>query len=349
MLKKQISFLVIICIMLTLVGCGGKGNSSEVGETPSVLSSEPTSSQAVVQAPVLDINPLTGVRDMKTDNDRPFGCVVTDEDRYHVQIGIDKADMYFEAETEAGIPRILAIFSSIDRIPNEIGPVRSARPHFVKFADGIDAIYGHIGGSETGLDTIRKLGVAEIAAADQVNSILKNSPNHSWNRKTFVASKVKKEASQRKHRLTTNHDKLFVFGEKVGSMPATTIELKISYSYHMAFTYDSARGVYQKHRNSLSSPIHKAHGGGVIEVSNVIIMYDSRQIDPKDSDRCDYSLYSGSGIVASGGTAREIKWKRDNKGLHYYESDGVTPLTVSVGKTFVCLTSKSHKNSTKMS
>lgn len=343
-LLRTVTLLAAFALLLT--GCGGGEDTSSA---PVTTTTTATTTTTTTTKPPLGLNALTGVEDMKTDNDRPIGFVVTDEDQYHTQIGLDQADMYFEAETEAGIPRILAIFSSMDRIPEEIGPVRSARPHFVKFAHSLDAIYGHIGGSTTGLDTIRQLGVAEIASADHINSVLAASRNRSWNRKTFVASKVRAEAKSRGHRLTSNREAPFTFGEKAGSAVANTVVVRISQSYHMAFTYDSTSGLYQKHRNSLDTPIHTVHGGGTIEVSNVIVMYDQRQVDPKDANRCDYPLVSGSGILASGGTSRSIRWKRDDSGLHYYESDGVTPLTVSTGKTFVCLCSDALRSGTKIS
>ena len=106
---------------------------------------------------------------METANNRPIGFMVTDETATLTQLNLESADMYIEAETEAGIPRILALYSSIDRIPDVIGPIRSARPHFVKLAKALDAIYCHIGGSRSGLEKIKELGVQDMAAAYEIN------------------------------------------------------------------------------------------------------------------------------------------------------------------------------------
>ncbi len=329
---RTAALLLAVAILFACCGCN---------RTPDASSApvESTPTTTTTTKPALGLNALTGVEDMKTDNDRPVAFVITDEDQYHVQLNLEAADMYFEAETEGGIPRILAIFSSIDRIPKELGPVRSARPHFVKIADALDAIYCHIGGSYSGLSTIKELGVDDIYGAEQINDILKNSKNFSWNRKTFVDEKVRKEITRRGYSLTTDRTSPYQFGEKAGTTTANTVVVRISNSYDMAFTYDSARGVYQKHRNSLDSPIHTTYTGGTVEASNVIVMYDHRFVDPNDAKRYDFDLKSGSGILASGGTSREIRWTRDNSGLHYYESDGTTPLTVATGKTYVCLAS----------
>ena len=77
-------------------------------------------------------------------------------------------------------------------------------------------------------------------------------------------------------------------------------------------------------------------------------MYDNRFTDPLDKKRIDFTLESGSGIIATGGKSREIRWSLTD-GLTFYEADGVTPLTVAVGKTYVCLTSDTYKEQTTLS
>lgn len=328
-------------LLLTLAACGG-GNAD-----PAPSSSAPTTTTTTTAPPPKgELNTLTGEYDMFTANNRYIGYVITDEDSKHIQLNLEDADFYFESETEGGIPRILAVFSSVDRIPDEIGPVRSARPHFAKFAYAMDAIYCHIGGSHSGLNTIQQLGIDDVRNAEQANAVLANSQNYSWNRKVFPKTKVMNEIKQRGHSLTSTYSGPYQFGEKEGTLPATTVDVKISGNYRMAFTYDAASGLYQKHRNSLSTPVHVTHTGGTIEVSNVIVMYDNRFTDPLDAKRYDFTMQSGDGILASGGKSRTIKWKITSSGLKYYEADGTTPLTVSVGKTFVCLTSNGFKSQT---
>lgn len=332
--------LLCAVLLLTLAACGG--NSAD---DPAASSSAPTTTTTATPAKG-ELNTLTGEYDIFTSNDRYIGYVITDEDSKHIQLNLEDADFYFESETEGGIPRILAVFSSVDRVPDEIGPVRSARPHFAKFAAALDAIYCHIGGSTSGLSTIQQYGVDDIYTAEQTSPILTNSQNYSWNRKVFVKTKVLSEISRRGHSTTTDYSGPYQFGTKEGTLPATTVDVKISANYQMAFTYDAESGLYQKHRNALSSPVHVTYTGGTIEVSNVIVMYDNRFVDPLDAKRCDFTMQSGDGILATGGKSRTIKWKITSSGLKYYEADGVTPLTVSVGKTFVCLTSDSYKSQT---
>lgn len=347
-LLRLMATVLAVAMLLTLAACGNDGSTASDPSSTSENSTISTEELSVTTGnPIQDgFNILTGKYDMTTESNRPIAYVVTDEDSKHIQLNLEDADFYFEAETEAGIPRILAIFSGFDRVPDEIGPVRSARPHFAKFASAIDAIYCHIGGSKTGLSTIKEYNVDDVSNAEQISEVLKNSQNLSWNRKVFTKTKVFNEIKRNGYSLTTDYAGPYQFGTVTGTNPATTVDVKISASYRMAFTYDAERGVYQKHRNSLSSAIHTTYTGGTIEASNVIVMFDNRFTDPQDAKRVDFTFESGSGIIATAGTSREIRWKVVDGNLKYFEADGTTLLTVAEGKTFVCLTSDTYKSQT---
>ena len=358
-LYRLLSATLVIGMTVSMAACGGTapatdGTTTTTSTTTAATDPAPAATTTTTKPqPQYGINPLTGLADMKTDNNRPVAIVVSDETASLVQLGIDEADMYFEAETEGGIPRMLCIFSSVDRVPDAVGPVRSARPHFVKMVKALDAIYGHVGGSPPGMKAIRDLGVKDMEdAAGIKHPTLINSSNYSWNRTAFTKDKVKSVIQSKKYATTTKTKSPFTFGEKLGDQPANTVDFKISASFRMAFTYDAAKGVYQKHRNSLNTPVHKAADGGAVEVSNVIVMLDNRYVDMTGAEGSTKTLYnfdlqSGSGYLATGGTVREIKWKRTNDQLSYYEADGTTPLTVAEGKTYIALTSKEYKSEAK--
>lgn len=353
-LSRVLSAVLAAALLLALTACGTQPSPtpdlSSVEENTTTTTTGTTTTTA--PAPQFGVNPLTGLEDMETDNNRPVAIVVSDETASLVQLGIGDADMYFESETEGGIPRMLAIFSSVDRLPEAVGPVRSARPHFVKMVKALDAIYAHVGGSPPGMKAIRDLGVKDIENAGIKHSTLINSDNYSWNTTAFTRDKMLSAIKSNKYATTTKTKSPFQFGEKLGEGAANTVDIKISASFRMGFTYDKEDGVYQKHRNSLSTPVHKDAAGDVVEVSNVIVMLDNRYVDKTGAETSTKTLYnfdlkSGSGYLATGGTVREIKWTRTNNQLSYFEADGETPLTVATGKTYIALISKDYKNETK--
>ncbi len=339
-LPRIVAVLLTLAMLLALSSCSGCQK-----ENDPVFSAPPVTTTTTQKPVDKTLNPLTGAKDMTTDNNRPIGFVVTDESSSLTQLNIESADMYFEAETEAGIPRMLAIYSSVDRIPDTIGPVRSARPHFVKFAKSLDAIYCHVGGSTTGRITIEKLGVDNVDSVGEVNAILKNSANVSWNRTAFPKANVLARIKQKGYSTTTDPTPLFNFGDKAGTIAATTVDVKISASYKMAFTYNAETGLYEKHRNALTTPIHTTYTGGTITAKNILVMFGKRVLDERNDQRCNYELDRGTGLLINNGTCRPITWTRPtSEEMYFYEEDGTTKLTVAEGKTYVCLTSDAYKD-----
>ena len=63
------------------------------------------------------------------------------------QVGLDKADLVFEAVAEGGITRFLAVFWS-DK-PGRVLAVRSSRTYYLDWAAGLDAIYVHWGSARS--------------------------------------------------------------------------------------------------------------------------------------------------------------------------------------------------------
>jgi hypothetical protein len=61
------------------------------------------------------------------------------------QSGLGAASIVYETLTEGGITRFMALY--LDHSPSVVGPVRSARPYFVRWAAGYRAIFAHAGGS----------------------------------------------------------------------------------------------------------------------------------------------------------------------------------------------------------
>jgi hypothetical protein len=62
------------------------------------------------------------------------------------------ADIVYQGPAEGGIPRYMAIFQTHDA--PEVGPVRSARPYFVAWAEEYNAVYVHMWGSPRAMNML---------------------------------------------------------------------------------------------------------------------------------------------------------------------------------------------------
>lgn len=100
--------------------------------------------------------PLSGVLVEKERTERkPIAVMVENHPDARPQSGLNQAALVYETFAEGGITRFLAIFQENDVL--EIGPVRSARPYYVNWAESYKAIYAHVGGNIDALDLIGKI------------------------------------------------------------------------------------------------------------------------------------------------------------------------------------------------
>lgn len=83
------------------------------------------------------------------DRTRPLAVMVDNHPDARPQSGTAVADVVWEVPVEGGLTRNMLIFRSAEA--EEIGPVRSARPYFLRWAREFDAIYAHVGGSDEAL------------------------------------------------------------------------------------------------------------------------------------------------------------------------------------------------------
>jgi hypothetical protein len=112
-------------------------SSAEASASPS--SSPPSSPTAVTYEDLSGI-PTTAALAHRY----PMAVMIDDSPAARQQAGLSFASIVWQAPAEGGIPRYMAIFQS--GTAPRIGPVRSARLYFVRWAGEWPAVYEHAGG-----------------------------------------------------------------------------------------------------------------------------------------------------------------------------------------------------------
>ncbi|PMP81673.1 MAG: DUF3048 domain-containing protein, partial [Roseiflexus castenholzii] len=88
---------------------------------------------------------------------RPYVVMIDNHPNAYPQTGLDKAAVVFEALAEAGITRFMAVYvPGVSPDVSSIGPVRSARLYFVRWAMGMRGMYIHAGGAPDALRRARE-------------------------------------------------------------------------------------------------------------------------------------------------------------------------------------------------
>lgn len=111
--------------------------------------------------PATKISPLTGLEVAADLADRPVTAIMIENSpQARPQSALIDAGVVFEAVTEGGITRFLALYQ--EARPSRIGPVRSIRVPFVDWYMGFDAVLAHVGGAAEALALIRQRGARDL-------------------------------------------------------------------------------------------------------------------------------------------------------------------------------------------
>lgn len=341
--------------LLSLSACSGQEGPEGESSSPAGQSNASTTGGTEgpgTQPPVTnDVNPLTGVADITPGASvRPIALMVENSSTARPQLGLDEADVFLEAETEGGITRIMAVFAGASRVPDEIGPLRSARSPFVTVAQSLDAVYCHAGGSTLGLANIQKFGLDDVNFLSNASQAGWRDPELSSQRGTEHSllsggQKLTDFITGQGYAASTDNPSPFQFDSpKAGDGLGNKVQLSFSGLQRVCFLYDEATQLYNKYNGTLDKmEPHVMVDGTQIAVTNVVIMYDEKYNE--DADHINFRLNAGDGVFLTGGTSRNIRWTRTADRLSFTKEDG-SALSFNPGKTYICLVTQGNRVAT---
>jgi hypothetical protein len=163
---KKLKIITSISSIAVLALIGGGIAAYLHFQTPAKVATKPTPTPSSTPTPLPTPtpkdhpNPLNGVLYTATDaanfaDKRPIAVMVENHVDARPQSGLQDADILYEAMAEGGITRFMAVY--LTGAPTTIGPVRSARKHFVEWAAEYDSAYAHWGGSAEALNLLRSI------------------------------------------------------------------------------------------------------------------------------------------------------------------------------------------------
>jgi Protein of unknown function (DUF3048) N-terminal domain/Protein of unknown function (DUF3048) C-terminal domain len=148
---------------------GSAGSSAGASSLPGAGSPPPSQSPSPtpVPTPVLVADPLDGsLVTPAVARLHPIAVMIDDLGAARPQSGMSDASIVWQAPAEGGIPRYMLIFQ--DKVPKDVGPVRSSRYYYIAWAAEWRALYVHAGGSPQALQTLRAQGAGQLVYnADQ--------------------------------------------------------------------------------------------------------------------------------------------------------------------------------------
>lgn len=281
----------------------------------------------------LPSNSLTGMTteegyDEAAGSRRVAAFVVENAPDARPQWGMDdenySPDIILQGEVEGGITRTLWFYADYEKLPEIIGPTRSARPPFVKFSELFDSIFIHWGMSHTesgyiGADKVFKKDkvdhIDQMKIDDQEGLYGRDQTRDTGleHRGIIYGDKVAATIGNLGFRTEPNEYTKLAFNniaEPASETAATQIGVKYS---ERAFedsywTYNEEDGLY--HCSDFENDLVR---------ENLLVLFDDTEYITKayypgpgssgSVTYCDYKLAGGDGKYFSQGTVKDIKWQ----------------------------------------
>lgn len=264
-------------------------------------------------------NMLTGfcVNSKEDENIWPIALMVDNNPDAWPQFGISKADLVYSTLVEGGATRFMAIFTS--KQLSKIGPVRSARPYYLTWAKGINALYGHSGGSAEAIQKIKEYGVLNLEEATSYG------PKYFWRddaggyyapHNLFTSSSRLEKArqdfelsGQELEYISWFFSSRSTLGEESG------VGVDIDYSpgvlFDVSYEYSTTTNSYLRFQNESSHM--DALDNSQVSVKNVIIQFvpEEKHLDVEDRLKID-TIGQGNSLVFINGKKIQAKWRKES-------------------------------------
>lgn len=369
--KKKGKTIAIVLVVLALVVAIAVGvyfyffNANKQDEATTVTKAQAT--EAVSEtSPLGPQNPLTGEAgyDESALTQRPVAVVVENEystSSVRPQWGLADADIALEGESEFST-RMLLFWADYNKVPEQVGPARSARPPFIHFSQLFDAVFIHAGLSHSKDNYVGADEVFKNENVDHINLLSFSESSSYFHRDKSRTSTIEHTGclmgahtaemlQKSKINLKLNESKFTKLqfnneAKALSSNTANEVSFKWSKGYCPKlgkYTYDA-----EKHKYT-TTDFDSKYGTSGVEWENLIFLLDETEYIVKHNYKhagnsetyCNYKLSGGKGIVCSEGTCVEITWGVKDGKLWMKDAQG-NEVKLNPGKSYIGYGSSNH-------
>jgi hypothetical protein len=296
--------------------------------------------------PELVAAPLTGVLvSPKAAAQHPIAVMVDDHLDARPQSGFNAASVVWHAPAEFGIPRYMLIFQ--ERIPKDIGPVRSARQYYVEWAAEWNALYAHSGGSPQAIATLYAKGNGQwVYNADEfrwgLSGYLWRTTDRFPPHNVYTDGKHLRRLAKHLGAADEPMDAAWTFGaDKAEDLRPDGGVIKISYPYELVtYRYDAATNTYPRYIDASRKPQVDRADGEIVAPKNVVILrmaFGALNDGHPDKQRLEaQNIGRGEAWISTGGVTVKGQWRKKSATAptRLFGPDG-EPITLTAGQTFV--------------
>lgn len=336
---------IIFVILVLLIGGGIGGWLLTHKSKPATIQPIPKVTDSTKTVP----STLTGLPVDPSVNKRTVTAVMVENSpQARPQAGLSEAGVVFEAIAEGGVTRFMALYQ--DTAPNNVGPIRSARPYYEQWALGFDAGYAHVGGSQDGLTDIKAWHVRDLDQFHNSGSYHRISGRPAPHNVYTSISALNQLEVQKGY--DTSVYTGFVHKKKAvpnKSKPAAAKSINLTLSgptYNVHYDYNATSNNYG--RSVGGAPHIDANTNKQITPTVVIAMVVPYSLGALDSSGAYYSNYGviGSGTVyvfQDGGVIAGTWTKKSNTDQITFTGADGQPIKLNPGQTWITAVSAAGK------
>jgi DUF3048 family protein len=329
---------IIIAVLILLIGGGTAFALTRPSKPPVPVAKVAAAKPKAPPAPTTVASTLSGLPVAPSVNQMPVTAVMVENSTdARPQSGLSQAMVVFEAVAEGGVTRFMALYQ--DTSPDNVGPIRSARPYYIQWALGFDAGYAHVGGSPDGLADIKSWGVRdldEFANGSYYHRITTREAPHN----VYTAISTLNQLEDKKGYTSSTFTGFPRKKEAPAKQPtAATINLTLSGSiYNAQYSYVAASNSYNRSEGGAAQI--DANNNQQISPKVVIAMVVPESQGALDASGAYYSDYnvigSGQAYVFQDGTVTTGTWtKTDNTSqITFADATGKT-IPLNPGQTWL--------------
>lgn len=328
---KRGLFCVLACTTI-LAACGNKEDTTKDKNVEELEETVPVTQEETLPY----VTPFTGERIANELTMRPVIATINNHPQARPQSGLSSADVVYEMLAEGYVTRFLALFQS--EIPDNIGPIRSARSYFIEIADGLDAFYIAHGYSPEAKQMLERGVVDNINGMHYDGTIFKRSRDRVAPHNSYIAgSNIEAAAGKVNASLLYQKKVSYTYYEEENVTSGTKADwIHVKYSsnenFNSKYTYDTESKTYSR-----------SSGGNItvdyltnepIELSNVLVFEMEHWIIDNEGRR-EIDIFSGGrAYLFQEGYMREVRWDNKDGVLTAIEADG-SEVKLVPGKTWI--------------
>ncbi len=313
--KKLIYIIIILIVLLIISGCAlVRILNHKISDVPEILKD-----LAIIETIEDDVmrRQIDGA-EVETEEEItlfPVAIMVENAADSWPLTGVDKAVLVIEAITEASITRFLTFYDVNDEI-EKIGPVRSARPYYLDWAEPLEPLYMHVGGAPEALAKLRS-GSYDMTDLDQFfnsqyywRDTWRYAPHN-----VYTSTELIKEALEDKDLDDPTDFTMWKYKKdlELAQRPEETEDIVIYYStdyYKVGWEYDREDNDYLRYQ---AGDVQKMTDGAKIRAKNIIVQVNDMYVLDSVGRKRITTIGEDKAWVFRDGQIIEGRWEKDSK------------------------------------